>query len=166
MKAKKAAFYGVALALSLAVSYIEYLIPVMPALPSAKLGIANVMFIFLIINGKFKDACIINFLRIVLSSLLFGNVSSFIYSLSGAILAFAIMLLLSKFSNFGFVGISCAAGALHNIGQLAAAMLLLDSSAVISYLPYLIAVGGFCGALTGILAFFTDKYLGKKIKSL
>ena len=47
------------------------------------------------------------------------------------------------------VGIGCAA--LHNLGQILAAGVLLGMSAVVSYLPFLLAASVLFGGFTGLI---------------
>ena len=89
--------------------------------------------------------------RILLSLLLFGNVLSFLYSLSGAALSLTVMIIAEKTRFFGKIGVSIAGGISHNIGQLFAAALSTGSFSVFVYLPVLLIAGVLTGMFNGTL---------------
>ena len=61
------------------------------------------------------------------------------------------MILLKKTDKFSTVGVSVAGGITHNIGQILAAMLLLNTKAIIWYLPVLWLSGILSGLLIGLI---------------
>ena len=96
MKAKKVAAYGILVALAIALSYLENLIPWTVAAPGVKLGLANTVTIFALYRLSFRDACAISLLRVLLVGILFGNAFSLAFSAAGAIVSLAVMLPLSR----------------------------------------------------------------------
>jgi len=91
---------------------------------------------------------------VLLGSLIGGMFLSpgFLLGLTGAVSSTLVMAFLLKRTNcFSMIGISMAGAVAHNIGQLLAASLLLQSSAVIYYLPVLLLTGIPTGILTGFL---------------
>ena len=68
------------------------------------------------------------------------------------VLAMLIMILLHRLPGLSIYGVSIAGAAGHNIGQVAAAVVMLGSTAVVAYLPILLIVSVFTGALTGFIA--------------
>ena len=152
MKSKKVALWGLMTALAMIFSYIEFLIPVNFGIPGMKLGLANIVVTTALYVMKPYEAFLINLVRILLSGLLFGNGMSVIYSLSGGILSFAVMLLLKKIKGFSVFGVSIAGGVAHNTGQILAAMLVLENVLIAYYLPVLLISGAATGFLIGFLA--------------
>lgn len=152
MKSKKVALWGLMTALAMIFSYIEFLIPVNFGIPGMKLGLANIVVTTALYVMKPYEAFLINLVRILLSGLLFGNGMSVIYSLSGGILSFAVMLLLKKIKGFSVFGVSVAGGVAHNTGQILAAMLVLENVLIAYYLPVLLISGAATGFLIGFLA--------------
>ena len=130
----------------------EFLIPVNFGIPGMKLGLANIVVTTALYVMKPYEAFLINLVRILLSGLLFGNGMSVIYSLSGGILSFAVMLLLKKIKGFSVFGVSIAGGVAHNTGQILAAMLVLENVLIAYYLPVLLISGAATGFLIGFLA--------------
>ena len=149
---KKIAFYGLVIALAFVLSYIESLIPVFVAIPGAKLGLTNLVVLVALERFGKKDAFIINMIRILLVGFTFGNTFSLLYSFAGGILSFLIMILLKKTKKFSLVGISVSGGVGHNMGQIIVAAFVLESGALIYYLPFLLVIGTIAGVIVGILS--------------
>ena len=62
------------------------------------------------------------------------------------------MALLKRNGGFSVMGVSIAGGVFHNIGQLAVAMLVVETFSVVYYVPVLLVAGMFTGLLIGIAA--------------
>ena len=133
-------------------SYIEAIIPINFGIPGIKLGLANLIVVVGFYSMKTTDVIAVSLVRIFLSGLLFGNLMSILYSLSGGILSIIVMLLLKRLHKFSIVGVSIAGGVFHNIGQIIVAMLILENFAVAVYLPPLLIAGTITGMFIGILA--------------
>ncbi len=134
-------------------SYLEVLLPTsLLPLPGFKLGLANVVItIVFSLVGK-RDAAVVSAIRIALMGILFGNLSSFLFSVSGGILAYVTLLLSSKLlPRASFVGISVLSAAMHNLGQLLAAVCIYGTGVFFSYLPFLLLAACLSGTLTGLL---------------
>lgn len=149
---KKVARMGVFVALAMIFSYVEVLIPFHFGIPGVKLGIANLVVVTGLYLFSAKEVFMISMVRIVLMGLLFGNGMSLIYSLAGGILSFLVMLLCKRVSLFSIIGISIVGGVFHNVGQIFAAMVVLQNEKIIAYLPVLLVAGVVTGALNGILS--------------
>lgn len=152
MKSRRIALLGISVALAMILSYLESLVPLSFAVPGIKMGLANLVILFLLYRQGLLDACIVSLIRVVLSSLLFGNAMSLIYSLAGAVLSLAVMTLLKKWDRFSCVGVSVAGGIFHNIGQILAAVLLLETTQIAYYLPVLLISGIVTGTVIGLVA--------------
>ena len=68
------------------------------------------------------------------------------------VLAALVMIVLHALPRLSVYGVSVGGAAAHNCGQVAAAMLTLGSAAPLAYLPFLLLVSVFTGALTGFVA--------------
>lgn len=143
---------GLLAALALIFSYVEAVIPYTPAVPGIKLGIANVVVVVALYKFGAKDAACVSLTRIVIAGLLFNGLFGMIYSLAGAILSFIGMTLLKQSGLFSVVGISMAAGVLHNMGQLIVAAVLIEDFRIFIYFPVLMFSGIAAGILVGIAA--------------
>ena len=150
MKTKQIAVFGLFVAVSMVLSFAETLVP-SPA-PGIKLGLANIVVMFALFTMGPIEAVVLSLLRVFLVSLTFGNAFSLLYSLSGAVLSLAGMLLLRKTGKFSPVGISVAGGVLHNIGQVAAAVVIAETPGLVFYLPLLLVSGVAAGVVVGVIA--------------
>ena len=158
LKTKKITFLGLSAALALLLSYVEFLLPpLFSAVPGIKLGLPNVVIIFTLYRYGLGAAATVSFVRLVISSMLFGNAMTFAYSLAGAILSLAIMALLKKLDLFSTVGVSITGGVAHNLGQILVALLLLDTPQIAYYMIVLTVTGIISGAFIGLCGAFMIK---------
>ncbi|WP_022773096.1 Gx transporter family protein [Butyrivibrio sp. AE2015] len=150
-KTKKIATYGVMAALAMILSYVEMQLPAFVAIPGVKLGLTNIVVLVALYKLGYKSALFINIVRIIAVSLLFGTLMSFAFSFTGGMLSTLVMIILKKSDKFSAVGVSVAGGITHNIGQILAAMLLLNTKAIIWYLPVLWLSGILSGLMIGLI---------------
>lgn len=152
-KAKQISLCAVFIALALALSYTERLIPlqlIIP-LPGIKLGLANIVTLVALALFKNRYTVAILAIRCLLGAVFGGGITGLIFSLSGGLLALWVMLSARKIGIFSIYGISILGAAAHNAGQILAAMALMDSVYVGAYLPYLLLISTVTGLLTGFL---------------
>lgn len=151
LRTEKLVLCGVLTALAAIFSYVEALIPFSFGVPGIKLGLANVAIVFALYSLGFRFALLINFMRILLVSFLFTNVTMALYSLAGACLSLVIMEGLRRIGRFSLIGVSAAGGVFHNIGQLLIAVWVVKTIGLFGYLPALIAAGTATGVLIGFI---------------
>lgn len=154
---RRIAVCGVLTALAMIFSYIEALIPIPIGVPGVKLGIANIAIIAVIYIIGNMEAVIVNLLRILLTGILFGNIYSFLFSLAGGMLSVLIMISVKKIKKFSMIGVSIIGGVTHNIGQIIAAVFLMENAAIAYYLPVLIIAGVVTGVVIGIVGQLVTK---------
>ena len=161
MKTKKVAFLGMCIALSMILSFVESQIPPLTAVPGVKMGLPNIVMVFMLYKVGAKDTAIVSILRVILVGILFGTPLSMIYSLAGAALSLIGMILLKKTNLFAPVTVSVAGGILHNIGQIATACIVMETAQIAYYLPVLYISGTIAGILIGLTAAMILKRLDK-----
>jgi heptaprenyl diphosphate synthase len=150
---RKLTVLGVLTAAALILSYAESVLPpIFPAVPGIKVGLPNVVIIFVLYRMGIPSAVSVSLARIAVSALLFGSPISFLYSLSGALLSITVMSLLKKTRAFSYISVSVAGGVLHNVGQILAAMLLLQALEVGYYMTVLAVTGTLAGFFVGLCA--------------
>ena len=149
--AKKLAFLGLLTALAVVMGYVEYLIPLPLPVPGIKLGLCNIVIVFVLWRFGFVHALAVSGIRVVITGMLFGSPVSMIYGLCGTVFSLAGMALLKKTRCFSVTGISAAGGALHCTGQIAAAVILTGSTGILRYLPVLLISGEFTGGVIGLV---------------
>jgi heptaprenyl diphosphate synthase len=151
MDGKKVAQYGLLTALALILSYMEAQIPAFFAIPGMKLGLTNLVVLLALYQMGATSALVINLLRIVLVSVLFGNGMSLAYSVAGGLLSGFVMILLQKNGRFHIITVSMAGGIAHNMGQILVAMVLLETRSLAWYLLVLWFTGLASGAVIGLV---------------
>ena len=67
------ALYGMLASVALVMGYIESLIPIPYPVYGMKIGLANIVIIWVLYSMNFKSAVIISIVRVFLSGFLFGN---------------------------------------------------------------------------------------------
>ena len=147
---KKITLLSLLVAVAMILSYIESLIPPLAAIPGVKIGLSNIATLFALYALGWRSAACVSLVRVCLSALLFGNFVGFIYSLSGAIFALAVMIFLTRLPLFSTVGVSVAGGVMHNAGQVLAAALVMRSGEIVYYLAPLAVSGTLAGVAVGI----------------
>ncbi len=143
---------GLTIALAMIMSYIEALVPLSFAVPGIKMGLANIVIIFVLYKIGTKEAILVSLIRVILVSLLFSNVMAMAYSIAGAVLSLSVMWLLKKTDKFSVIGVSIAGGIMHNVGQIIMAVILLGTEQIALYLPVLIITGTATGVVIGIVS--------------
>ena len=153
MTAKDLARCGVLSAMALALSYLEGMFPLSLAipLPGVKLGLANIVTLFAIYVLGPGQAMMILVTRCLLGAVFAGNVNALAFSLLGGVAAQVTETLLSRLRKLSVYGVSIGGAAAHNCGQVLAAVLTMGSTAPLYYLPALLGVSLFTGALTGVV---------------
>lgn len=154
MKTKRLTLCGLLTGLAIVLSIAERLFPldaVIPV-PGIKLGLANVVTLFALTQLRVRDAFAILICRVVLTSLLMGSITAMIFSLTGGLLSLLAMLaLLHAEGRFcSLLGISVVGAAVHNVGQVVAAVFWMKTGAVVAYLPFLLVMSVPLGLVTGL----------------
>ena len=140
------------IAVAMILSYIESLVPAFVAVPGVKVGLSNIATVFALYALGWPYAICVSLVRVFLSALLFGNAVGLIYSLSGAALALVSMILLKKTDRFSSIGISVVGGVCHNVGQVAAACIVMETAAIAYYIIPLLLSGTIAGVVIGVAA--------------
>ena len=165
---KRITLYSIFIALGLALSVLESLVPVqlLVPLPGIKLGIANIITLLALSLFGFNSALIILVLRCILASALFGSLTSFLFSICGGVLAITIMtVLFKKCKMVSFIGISIAGAAAHNTGQIFAAAIAMKSFYIFAYLPILLIASIITGGIIGLVLTIIFDRIKKIIKA-
>ena len=160
------ATYGMLIGLAFIFSYLEAIIPIPIPIPGVKLGLANLVTIVGLYTVGIRGTVAISLIRIILVGFTFGNASSMIYSLAGGVVSLVLMILVRKTNLFSQVGVSITGGIGHNIGQLAIAAVVVQTSGVFYYLPFLMAAGVVAGAVIGLLGGLETERIRNFVKKM
>ena len=161
--AKKVSILGVMTALGIVLGWLESCVPITLWIPGVKLGIANLVALLVLYRFSLKDAAAVSVLRVLISSILFGNLAIGIYSLAGAMLSLAVMAILKKKTGLSVAGVSAAGGVAHNLGQILTAWIMMGTAAIFYYLPVLIVSGVIAGVLVGLAGAWLHRHLPMEI---
>ncbi len=157
------AVYSLLLAAALILSYIEALLP---PLGIFKLGLANIAVTLGVYLKSRRCGLTVMLCRVFITSLLFGSVTSFAFSLLGGLFAYTVSALLPglyRKEKITLVGISVLSAAAHNIGQVIAACILLSTTAPVTMLCWLLLAAIPSGLLTGISSQIIINRIGDKL---
>ena len=149
--AERLAFLSVATALAMILAFVESQIPPLSAIPGVKLGLANIVTVFLLYRLGWREAVTVSVIRVLISALLFGSFVSLMYSAFGAAFSLLVMIPSKRFSPFSPIGVSVLGAVAHNAGQILAALILLGNAAIVYYLVPLVISGTVAGICIGVL---------------
>ena len=153
-KTKRITFLGLCASVAMILSYIEFLLPpLFSAVPGIKMGLANIIIIFILYKFGIASAFAVSGVRLVLVTLLFGNVMTLLYSTVGALLSLVLMSIAKRINFFSQVGVSIIGGVAHNAGQILVAMLVMETAEIGYYMIVLTVSGTIAGILIGLAGF-------------
>lgn len=153
MKTRKLTELALLTAAALIAFIIELRLPDLSAIPGVKLGLANIFTVYAVYRFTGREVFLLVVTRIVLGAVFSSNFSAILYSLAGGLLCLCGMLLLRKVIPENYLWLCSIFGAVfHNTGQIAAALVLMRTPAVLAYYPYLIISGCIAGLFTGLCA--------------
>ena len=162
-RTRRVALCGLLIAMMLVLGFVESRIPINVGIPGIKLGLSNGVLIFAVYMLDIPTAWMLMALKVTLSGLLFGGFNTIMYALAGGELSMLCMSLLSRVKGMHPITVSMVGGVMHNVGQVAMAMIVLQTPQLLFYMAVLMLVGLACGALTGIVAFSVVGHM-KKIR--
>ena len=153
----RVALGGLLVAIMLILGYVETLLQGMipSPVPGIKLGISNGVLLFALYLLDIRSAILLMLLKVGLSGLLFGTPMTMLFALCGGALSLAGMIPLSRVKGLSVITVSMVGAALHNVGQILAAMLVMTEVApavLLRYLAILLIAALVTGAATGVLA--------------
>lgn len=142
------------LAMMLILGYVESMIPLNAGIPGIKLGLSNGVLIFAVYMLDIPTAFVLMSMKVVLSAAMFAGPSTMMYGFAGGTLSLTCMALLSLIKRLPVPAVSIVGGVMHNVGQIALSLLILQvpPMSMLLYLLLLTGVGAVCGLLTGVCA--------------
>lgn len=154
MELKKVVRLSMLISLSVVISIIESYIPIFNNIvPGLRLGLSNIVILFVLYKYNFKDSLYVSIVRVILVGLLRTGLFSvsFFFSLFGAILSIIAMYIAKKLKLLSTVGVSIIGSLFHSIGQILIAIFILNNTKIIYYLPYLLVFSIPTGLITGLI---------------
>jgi heptaprenyl diphosphate synthase len=146
---QKIALSAMFVAVMLVLGYVESLFSLGP-IPGIKLGLSNSVLLLSLYWLGIPISFQLMLVKVLLSGLLFGNLQTIQYSLAGGVLSMLGMILMIYIvQGVSPVGAGVIGGALHNVGQVLMAMLVLQTASLLYYMAVLVLVGAAMGGITG-----------------
>ena len=150
--ARKTAYLGLMCAAALILGYVESLIPFFAGIPGMKLGLPNAAIVTVLYLYSWREAALVNLVRILASGFLFGNLFSIVFSAAGALFSLVCMALVKRTGAFSLTGVSLIGGVAHNAAQVAVAALLVENVRIGYYFLPLAVAGLVTGAAIGVIS--------------
>lgn len=160
-KTKKFVFLALLCAMAIVINVFESM--ALTSFPfGVRVGLANVIALIGIYLFGIKEMIIINLMRVIIGSLLRGNIFSltFFISLSGVFLSSLVMILLLKLKQ-SIIITSLFSSLAHVIGQILMVIYFYQTTYISLLLPFLLALAIPTGILTGILCSISLKRIKK-----
>lgn len=141
------------LAFAIVLNIIEIMVPVLPV-PGAKIGLSNIITLYVLYSFGYKESIFLLFSRVICVSIITGTLFGIIFYLGllGGLFAINSMIILKKMNFFGVIGVSLIGSVFHNLGQVIAAALIVESVEVVLYLPIMLLTSVPSGYFIGIVA--------------
>lgn len=152
---------GMLTAVAIVLGYFEHLLPV-TGIPGVKLGLANTVLLYALYLLDIPSAILLMFLKVGVSGLMFGGPAAMLYSFAGGVLSLLVMIAARSFRGLSIVGVSILGAVSHNVGQMIVACFVVETRAILAYLPVLLLAAAVTGTLTGLIAQYTFKGLRPK----
>ncbi len=160
---KKIVFSGVLSALSLIAFMLENLFPPL-FIVGGRIGVANFFVLIAGIAAGFWYGFGVLTVKAVLGSILTGNVGAILYSLPAGVIAYTVQMLIILFApKTSVIAASVTGGVINACLQNAIFCLITSTPEYFAYMPYLALIGVLGGAIVGLAAYFTIKYIPQKI---
>lgn len=154
------------IAVSVIFSYFDKMISqaILPFLPTAKIGLANIVILIGVYQFNFKDTLVMTALKVTLSGLLFGGLISFIISTVASVCSFLGMYIFHKIlkDKVSAVSISVIGGFLHIVMQLVVVNFIYSiGDAILYYGAIMILISLATSILIGLVTIKLIPYFEK-----
>lgn len=152
MSARRITFLAFSTAIGMILAYLEAVLIPSVGIPGVKIGLANLVTVFLVYRAKLIEALLSGVLRVALISLIFGNWVGFLFGILGLISSVALMGVLKRTGAFSVSAVSVSGALVHNLVQILIAAFLVGVKEIVYYLPILMLSGIGFGLLIGIVS--------------
>ena len=148
---KKEIRLSMLLSISIILNILESLIPIFN-FPGIRIGLANIITLIVLYTYGSKDAIYISILRVLLVGILRTGLFSiaFYFSLFGSIFSIISMIIFKK-TKLSIIGVSIVGAIMHNVGQIIAALFLINTN-LIYYMPILLITSIITGTIIGFIS--------------
>lgn len=154
------------ISVSIVLSIVESVISVFFfTFPGMKLGLANIATMVVVFSIDRKSGFLVSFTRIMLVGLVYTGLFTppFWISLSGGMFAVITLISLKGIKKISIYTVSVLSSLMHMVGQILAAIVVVNTSSLLFYLPYMILISIPTGVLTAYLANVLIKDFSNKL---
>lgn len=155
MQIKKMTRIAMYASLAVILSIFESFLPLLDGytVPGLKLGLANIVILYVLYTYSFKEAICITLLKVFLVALCRTGLFSFsfYFSFIGSLLSVVSMALLKRINLFSILGVSIVGSFMHSLGQLLVAFVFLNIH-LLQYIPFICLLCIPTGLLTGYMS--------------
>lgn len=144
---------GLFLAIIIILQIVESFFPPIGPLGNVKIGLSNIITMYTLFFLGIKEALILAVLKSLFSFLFLGRgIMAFTLSLTGGMASLGIIILLSCIfkDKISYIILSIFGAIFHNIGQITALSIIINSWEFFYSLPLFIIFGVIMGSITGI----------------
>jgi len=159
MNTRKIVLLSLLTTIALTIFVIEAQIPPVVPFPGIKPGLSNIITLVTLVWFGRKEAFIVLLLRIFLGNIFAGQAISFIYSFTGGIFSYIIISALFAILKNQLWVLSVFGAVFHNIGQIAAAIIITGVREIAGYFMILMISAIITGAFTGLTAERLTKHI-------
>ena len=156
VRARRVTRFALLLAVAAILHTVEGAFPPPLPLPGARLGLANIVSLLVLVTAGLRPALLLTLTRTILGAVLQGSLLGFGFLLSfgaGMASTLAMGMLYHGFGRrFSLVGVSLFGALTHNVTQLALAAAIVGSVGIVAYLPYMLLGSLPTGLMTGLAA--------------
>lgn len=163
---KKTAYLGMLAAAAMLLGYVETLFPVFVGVPGMKLGLPNLAVVMVLYLYSWKEALAVSLVRILGIGFLFGNAFSIAFSLAGGLFSLLCMAVGKRYLGLSITGVSMTGGVTHNLGQILAAIVVVENVRVGYYFSLLAVSGLVTGIFIGVLSHEMVKRIRRAVPEL
>lgn len=161
-------YYAFFTAIATSVYFVESMTVRLLPLPFLRIGLANVIIVYLLIGREFVFALVLNIVKTLLGGLISFTLMSpaTVISLSGGLGSLIVMwLLIKSWIPFSIIGISIAGAVTHNIIQVyCVRWFIIQRDSILQLMPVLMLMGIATGLVTGFIAHELSHKLRGKIE--
>lgn len=170
-KIRKIAMCALFICIAAVLSAVETWLPPICPLPGVRVGLGNVVTMFMLyIGGRWSsgEAMVVVILRCFVAAFITGAVMNLFYGVMGGICALGTMLLLRRVlpqkNRENWLPLVGVGGALaHIAGQMLTAVIIYNNFFVLAYTPILVASAIIGGAFTGFCTLLMLKKLSPNV---
>ncbi len=155
LSSKRVVNVALLLALGVVVTTIERLVTPSLPVPGFRLGLGNIAVLLALPLLGPVDAFIVGVFRPILAGMVTGSIGNpvFVLSVVGGFSATVVMVgLWSVTRRTSLIGVSVVGAVTHNVVQLLVAAAMLQTGAIVSYLPVALLLAASFGSVTGMVA--------------